>query len=74
MLVSHKAFQIYMGHAGEDSDFSNDEAPMDVMAFERTLVSSDVCMDGVVGRQPSWLERTTESITERTRLPRTARG
>jgi hypothetical protein len=73
MLVSHKAFQIYMGHAGEDTDFSHDEAN-DVQGFERTLVTSDVCNDAMVAAQPGWLARTTTSISERTRLPRTARG
>ena len=40
MLVSHKAFAIYMGHAGEDTDYWREEAPVDVKAFERTLLTS----------------------------------
>ena len=74
MLVSHKAFQIYMGHAGEDTDYSHNETPIDVKASERTLVTSDVCTDEMIDRQPSWLTRTTTSITDRTRLQRTARS
>jgi len=74
MLVSHKAFQIYMGHAGEDTDNARDEAPIDVTAFERTLLTSDVCTDVTIDRQPNWLTRTTSSFTARTRLQRTARS
>ena len=73
MLMSHKAFEIYMGHAGEDTDFSHDEAPMDVPAFERRLVVSDDCTD-VMDPQPNWLSRTVASTADRAQLSRNARG
>jgi hypothetical protein len=72
MLMSHKAFEIYMGHADEDGDFTRDEAA-DGQGFEPTLVMSD-CAEPMASRESGWLHRIVSSISERTQLPRSARG
>jgi hypothetical protein len=74
MLMSHKAFEIYMGHAGEDTDFSRDEAPIDAMASGRTPVADDGCSDAMASGRPGWLSRTVASTADRAQLPRNARG
>jgi len=74
MLWSHKAFEIYMGHAGEDTDTHRDDAAMDVDADERTLLTSPACTDASVAPSVGWVSRTISAIADRTQLPRSARG
>jgi hypothetical protein len=73
MLWSDKAFEIYMGHAGEDTDIARDAA-QDLKVFERTLLTSDACTDVSVAPRAGLVSRTISAIADRTQLQRIARG
>jgi hypothetical protein len=74
MLWSDKAFEIYMGHAGEDIALPEYAALVDGMADERTLLTSNACTDASVAPKAGWISRTISAIADRTPLPRIARG
>ena len=75
MMWTNKGFEMWMGDAGKDLSRSADEAAsISVNAFERTLLTSDECNDAIVARNAGWLSRTITAITDRTQLPRIARG
>jgi len=49
MMFSDKAFAIWMGHAGEDTQvFTQDDPTVDAMGFERTQVLAIVRREAVV--------------------------
>lgn len=53
MMFSDKAFAIWMGHAGEDSQvFTADDPKVDTSAFERTQVLAIARRDGTVAQAP----------------------
>jgi len=53
MLVSDKAFTIWMGHAGEDTQvFTADEPRVDTMALERTQVLAIARRDTAAAQAP----------------------
>ena len=53
MMFSDKAFSIWMGHAGEDTQaFVQDDAVIDTAAFERTQVLAIARHDTLVARAP----------------------
>ena len=53
MMFSDKAFSIWMGHAGEDTQvFTADEPRIDTTAFERTQVLAIARRDTVVAQAP----------------------
>ena len=74
MLWSDKAFEIYMGQAGQDADVARDAAHPDLRAFERTLLTSDACTDVSVTPRAGLVSRTISAIADRTQLQRIARG
>jgi hypothetical protein len=56
MMFSDKAFTIWMGHAGEDTQvFTQDEPTVDVRSFERTQVLA------ITRRNVSVVETTARS-------------
>ena len=53
MMFSDKAFSIWMGHAGEDTQvFTADDAKVDTSAFERTQVLAITRRDTMVAQPP----------------------
>ena len=74
MMWTNKGFEMWMGNAGNDAARSADAAaPIGFRAFEPTLVTSDDCTDAAA-RKAGWLSRTIAAVSDRTQLPRIARG
>jgi hypothetical protein len=57
MMFTDKAFSIWMGHAGEDTQvFSQDDASQDVKALERTQVLA-ITRHAVMAREAAQVSR-----------------
>lgn len=75
MMWTDRAFGIWMGDAGKDLSRSADEAAsIDVQAFERTLITSDVHGDVPAAPRAGALVRAISALAARTQLSRIARG
>jgi hypothetical protein len=66
MMWSDKAFGIWMGHAGEDTQvFTQDDTSFDVKALERTQVLAIARRDVMVTEAPASRRRLRDTEQER---------
>jgi hypothetical protein len=73
-MWSDKAFNIYLGDAGEGIGPARGDAATDGMEFSRVTSASEDCGDDMDAPSGSWFIRTVTALADRAALTRIARS